>query len=178
MTSAQPKSEGGYDSGYSHCPCFWGTEPGTLVRALESEISDFGGLRVLDAGCGEAKNAAHLAARGANVLAFDVSPLAISNGRIAFGSHSRLDLSVADVRTEPLEDGVYDVVIAYGLLHCLQNRSEIDAVVAKLQGSTAIGGYNLLCAFNDRITDLAAHPGFNPTFVPHAAYCDHYAGGR
>jgi hypothetical protein len=26
--------DGGYDSGYSVCPCFWGSEPGSLVARL------------------------------------------------------------------------------------------------------------------------------------------------
>ena len=67
---------GGYDAGYIACPCFWGRSPGSLVRLLDKYIVDFSGMEVLDAGCGEGKNAAFLSQRGARVRAIDVSEAA------------------------------------------------------------------------------------------------------
>ncbi len=46
---------GGYDDGYRECPCFWGDEPGSLVRVLCDHIGPVRGFAVLDAGCGEGK---------------------------------------------------------------------------------------------------------------------------
>ena len=51
---------GGYDEGYIASDCFWGEEPGSLIRQLGEVLTDFAGLSVLDAGCGEGKNAVHL----------------------------------------------------------------------------------------------------------------------
>ena len=57
--------DGGYDSGYRACPCFWGSDPGSLVSRLATIVPSFTGLQVLDAGCGEGKNAIFLAGKGA-----------------------------------------------------------------------------------------------------------------
>jgi tellurite methyltransferase len=168
----------GYDGGYAECPCFWGETPGSLIRVLETEISDFRGLRVLDAGCGEGKNAAYLAHQGAQVDAFDISSLAVQNGRAAFGTPHGLRWKIADIRAEPLADAAYDVVIAYGLLHCFPDEAQVAAVVRKLHKAVATDGYMIVCAFNDRITDLRAHPGFRPTFLPHGTYVDYFTSWR
>src|ERR1700724_131454 len=108
---------GGYDEGYRKCPCFWGNEPGSYVRELCNLISSVRGCVVLDAGCGEGKNATFLAAGGAVIDALDVSVLAIENGRRHFGDHPRIEWRVGDVREIELSQSHYDVVVAYGLLH-------------------------------------------------------------
>ena len=81
---------GGYDSGYQRCPCFWGRGPGRLVQHLAGFVSDFETLRVLDAGCGEGKNSHFLAMRGAHVRAIDISEAAIANGRNAFNGNGNI----------------------------------------------------------------------------------------
>ncbi len=63
------ENNGGYEPGYQSCDCFWGSELASLVKTLALELGDFKGLKVLDAGCGEGKNAAFLAERGASVTA-------------------------------------------------------------------------------------------------------------
>jgi predicted nicotinamide N-methyase len=57
--------DGGYDDGYSACPCFWGSSPGSLVRALLDNNPLLAGRAVLDLGCGEGKNANAFALAGA-----------------------------------------------------------------------------------------------------------------
>src|SRR5438105_6681125 len=74
---------GGYDDGYSRCACFWGRSPGSLVQRFITNVP-CEGLRVLDLGCGEGKNAYALAHAGAAVTAVDCSELAIANGRTEF----------------------------------------------------------------------------------------------
>ena len=54
---------GGYDEGYSRCPCFWGKSPGSLVRRVISDMSSAQGRQVLDLGCGEGKMHVHLRAQ-------------------------------------------------------------------------------------------------------------------
>ena len=55
-------SGGGYDDGYRNCPCFWGTEPGSLRKSCCAihVVSVSRASPMLDAGCGEGKNAAFL----------------------------------------------------------------------------------------------------------------------
>ncbi len=51
------------------------------MPALLKQIGDIGGLRVLDAGCGEGYLSRILAARGANVTGIDISPALIQMAR-------------------------------------------------------------------------------------------------
>jgi len=76
--------DGGYDDGYTACPCFWGTSPGSLVRVFLDNNPSLEGHTVLDLGCGEGKNANSFALVGASVDAVDCSEFAISNGKRAF----------------------------------------------------------------------------------------------
>ena len=169
---------GGYDDGYRNCLCFWGDEPGSLVRGLCDDVKSVRGLAVLDAGCGEGKNAAFLAAGGAVIDAFDVSDLAIQNGQRHFGDRVGIRWKVGDIRHVDLPNNHYDIVIAYGLLHCLPSPVEVREVVARLQRATRVSGYNIVCVFNDRRQELDAHPGFSPSLLPHADYIDAYASWK
>lgn len=166
---------GGYDDGYRACPCFWGTEPSSLVQLLCNYIPSFSGLRVLDAGCGEGKNSAFLARNGAIVDAVDVSSVAIQNGRRWWAQNPQIRWRVGDIRELVLPDNFYSVVIAYGLLHCLTSDSAVREVTTRFQRATQVGGYHVLCAFNDRRQELHAHPGFSPCLLPHGSYLTLYS---
>lgn len=165
---------GGYDEGYTACPCFWGTNPSSYVRLLESKLGSFTNLKVLDAGCGEGKNATYLANLGAHVLAIDISSAAITNGKATWPERVNLVWQEEDIRIKPLPDHTFDVVIAYGLLHCLRTPKEVDGVIGKLQLATISGGHHVICAFNSRRQDLSGHPGFFPCLLPHTHYLMHY----
>jgi ubiquinone/menaquinone biosynthesis C-methylase UbiE len=166
--------DGGYDRGYEACPCFWGRRPGTLVKALESHVSCVAGLCVLDVGCGEGKNAIYFANQGARVKALDISELALGNARRAWATSCDVTWEAADIRSISLPQSDYDIVVAYGLLHCLKTFREITDVVAKLQRATKPGGYHIICSFNDRFQDLSAHPNFEPCLIDHEQYLGFY----
>ncbi|MFT4048640.1 MAG: methyltransferase domain-containing protein [Solirubrobacterales bacterium] len=170
---------GGYEDGYQAVPCLWGEGPGSLVKiALESGFDPVG-ANVLDVGAGEGKNAVHLADLGADVLAIEVSSTARQNGVTQFGGIPKsVTWRTADVRESKLGEGVFDMAIAYGLTHCMANRDEVFELVEKIQISVRPGGLFVLCAFNDRHQDLTAHPGFEPTLVPHDEYLGSFAGWR
>lgn len=72
--------DGGYDDGYRSVTNFWGPDPGSLVRLLTEAVSPEG-RSVLDLGAGEGKNAYCLASLGADVEAWEVSDVAMANGR-------------------------------------------------------------------------------------------------
>lgn len=171
-------SAGGYDDGYLACPCFWGREPGSLVQEL-AKHRKLEGLNILDAGCGEGKNAVFFARAGAHVLAMDVSPAALTNAAAAWEHQPNVEWRCADIRTTTLGARPFDVCVAYGLLHCLASDPDIQQVVRLLQAATVLGGYNIICAFNDRRQELSqAHPGFGPCLLPHSRYLDMYQGWR
>jgi tellurite methyltransferase len=167
--------DGGYEAGYTACSCFWGTEPGSLVQQFAAEHGRLDGMVVLDAGCGEGKNAAYLQARGATVLAVDVSARAIANAVAAWGEPPGIEWRIGSVSELPLEDSAFDAVVGYGLLHCLASDSEVRRVLRKLRHALKPGGTFLLCAFNARHQDLSAHPGFRPTLLSHSAYVAEFA---
>lgn len=166
--------DGGYDDGYRACPCFWGREAGSLISKFVSEYP-VKGIRVLDAGCGEGKNAVALAELGAEVTAIDCSAAALKNAQSAF-SDARVCWECSDIRTIDLATRSFDIVVAYGLLHCMNSDDEIFSVVRRLQELTAPTGWNIICAFNDREQDLSAHPGFDPCLIAHSSYLRLYEG--
>jgi tellurite methyltransferase len=70
----------------------------------------------------------------------------------------------------------YDLIIMYGLLHCLSSETDISNMITLALRKTLPGGTHILVAFNDGLQDLTAHPHFRPTLVSHAFYCDQYKG--
>jgi tellurite methyltransferase len=170
--------DGGYDTGYRECPCFWGSEPGSLIEKLAEIVPSFKNFSVLDAGCGEGKNSFFLADKGALVDAYDISQLAIEHAEnLKFGHRvENVSFRSQDIRTVDLNAATFDVVIAYGLMHCLADETAIVAMTELLKRSTKNGGHLVLCAFNDRSQDLSAHPGFTPTLLPHTAYLSMFTG--
>ena len=167
------QNDGGYDDGYSACPCFWGATPGSLVRAFLENNTSLAGRTVLDLGCGEGKNANAFALAGATVDAVDCSEFAIANGKRAFGS-SDINWITADAAAYLESSRSYDLVVMYGLLHCLPSAEALSKIINLALRKTARGGTHIVVAFNDGPHDLAAHPHFRPTLVPHAFYCDQY----
>ncbi len=169
---------GGYDYGYRRSPCFWGTTPGSLVRLLVDLVPSFVGLQILDAGCGEGKNAIYLAQLGAIVKAIDVSPLALENAYAAWDVDKRQLCSweLGDVHSIDIPSSFYDVIVAYGLLHCLPNQISVSSVIERFRTGTKLGGYNIIVTFNARRQDLhAAHPGFFPCLLNHTDYVHMYS---
>lgn len=168
---------GPYDNGYRCCDCFWGRSPGSFVRRFISEIGASPGMLVLDLGCGEGKNAHALARLGAHVVAVDSSHLAVSNGKRAF-PHDAIEWVQSDAESYLESAANFDLIIMYGLLHCLPSAQKIQSVIHAAWTKTKRDGHHIVVAFNDGPQDLAAHPGFHPTLVPHHFYLDLYKNGE
>jgi tellurite methyltransferase len=166
---------GGYDEGYAGCPCFWGKSAGSLVRNFISDTPSVRGLRILDLGCGEGKNAYAFARAGANVVAVDCSTLAIANGQREFGN-DKINWVLSDARTYLLDCASFDVIVMYGLLHCLSPLDAITSVISLALHKTHLHGYHIVATFNDGPHDLSAHPGLVPTLAPHDFYVRQYTG--
>ncbi len=163
--------DGGYDAGYRSCSCFWGREPGSVLRSLQNQI-DFRAAETLDAGCGEGKNAVWLAARGSRVTAVDVSRRALANAARAW-PESEVKWIEADITEFEMPPQYYDIIIAYGLMHCL-TKELIHLLIDRFQNVTKIGGIHVIVTFNDRYQDLAGHPEFKPTLMSHQYYTGRY----
>jgi 2-polyprenyl-3-methyl-5-hydroxy-6-metoxy-1,4-benzoquinol methylase len=147
-----------------------------MVKRLLETCPEINGRRVLDAGCGEGKNAHALALAGAQVTAVDCSALALRNARAAWPEDS-IEWVEADASGVRWPARTFDIVIAYGLLHCLLNRCDIKSLVSCLQNATKCGGHHVICTFNSRRQDLGdAHRGFEPCLLSHDDYLAFYAG--
>jgi len=165
---------GGYEDGYANCDCFWGTSPGSLIRTFIESNPRLDGLRILDLGCGEGKNAAALARAGARVIAVDCSSRALDNGRHAFADE-KIEWHLSDAHSFLTMKDCFDAIVMYGLLHCLPSSGEITSLIQLALERTRTGGYQFVVAFNNGPHDLTAHPRFSPTLLPHAFYLQRYA---
>jgi SAM-dependent methyltransferase len=129
----------------------------------------------LDLGCGEGKNAAAFASAGALVDAVDCSPQGIANGREVF-AHSSINWFVADAVDYLKGARSYDIIIMYGLLHCLPSPKQIAETIDLAICRTTNSGRHFVVAFNDGPHDLSAHPDLSPTLLSHKFYLAQYAG--
>jgi 2-polyprenyl-3-methyl-5-hydroxy-6-metoxy-1,4-benzoquinol methylase len=170
------ETNGGYDDGYEAVTGFWGTMPGSLVREYLA-THDVAGLRVLDVGAGEGKNATAFARAGANVMAVECSATAIQNGQQLFP-----DAAIAWAHRDALEidypKSSYDIVISYGLTHCLPSETTACRLVRSLQAALVPGGTFILVSFNSGSHDLSAHPRFEPLLLDHAWFVEMFEGWR
>ena len=167
-------SDGGYDDGYKTCGCFWGTSPGSLILKLEKTQYDFIDKQILDVGCGEGKNAAYLAQKGAFVDAYDISKYALRNAHKLCNGHQRINLVQADVTKSKFKKSNYDLIVAYGLLHCLKREDQINELMTNLFKSLKSTGFFILCAFNTRKQNLKAHPDLKPLLLNHEAILSYF----
>ncbi|MCC5984758.1 MAG: magnesium protoporphyrin IX methyltransferase [Rhodobacteraceae bacterium] len=92
---------------------------------------DLRGARVLDAGCGTGAGAAALAARGAEVLAIDISPklVGIAEARLPEGLPGRVEFHAGDMLDPAL--GRFDAVIAMDSL-IYYTRPDLEAALTAL----------------------------------------------
>lgn len=164
---------GGYDDGYRACPRFWPSRVASALEALAQE-ADLQGLKVLDLGCGEGTNAAWLADKGCQVTAVEISPTALQHAEQLW---PQADVRWVHADSTDLDLGIdeFDLIMAYGLLHCLSTDA-IPLLVQRMQAATRPRGWNVLAIFNDRSQDLTGHPGFRPTLLPHEYYLSLYEG--
>ena len=101
------------------------------------------GLRVLDIGCGQGRDALFIARMGHSVVGVDISPSGIIGLETATAAE-RLDIEgfVADIRSfKPA--GAFDVVLIDRTLHMLSETDRLD-VLEGLLGHVAENGYVLI----------------------------------
>ncbi len=99
------------------------------------------GLRVLSLGVGDGRKEALLAPHVASVEGVDVSGVAIdlAQARLARAGCGSVRLTCADALAVELPPGAYDVVLAIGLLHHLDD-ARVEALLARILGWLKPGG--------------------------------------
>jgi ubiquinone/menaquinone biosynthesis C-methylase UbiE len=89
---------------------------------LFAQLIPLKGKQVLDYGCGHGENACLLAALGAEVTAFDLSPLSIAKARRRAELHGlaeRIHFSVCAAGELPYPSASFDLVTGFAILHHL-----------------------------------------------------------
>ena len=138
---------GPYDVFYENMDEVWPSKPGRMVIAA-TELAANG--RALDAGCGDGKNAIYLTSRGWHVDAFDISVKAEAacHRRCMAAQTTNCNVFRADARTIELSGQVYDLIVAYGLYHCLSDLGLAQAH-RRLSDSLRVNGLFAIATFND-----------------------------
>jgi len=147
----------------------------TMRAAMLARLpEDLRGARVLDAGCGAGQMTAELAARGAEVLACDISPalVDIARERLGYSQKSRVRFHAGDMLDPAL--GHFDHVVA---MDSLIYYAEADLARA-LDGLTARSARGVVFTVAPRTALLMAmwragrlfpRADRSPTMVPHSA---------
>lgn len=150
-------------------------QPPVRAAALEGKFG-VAGTTILDCGAGAGDNANWLAARGYNVLGFDLSPSAVATAReraaeeatrdaitaaagsVDFIEASATDLaSSSDVQSRAKEVGGFEVVLDSAMLHCLDDDAQ-RAYIEGLRDVTRVGGRLYLGCFSDANPDPWSNP--------------------
>ena len=134
-----------------------------LDRWLPVVLARAGGAPVLEVGCGHGDDTAALAAAGLRVLAFDLSPVAVSVAKVRVPSAT---IECRDIR-DPLPQQACELggVIASLSLHYF-TWVETLAIGQRLHGALRPGGV-LLCRLNsteDSNFGARGHPEIEPNF--------------
>jgi len=139
-----------YDKTFSEDATAHGGEPMPLVHLMERSITSGD---VLDIGAGAGRNSLYLASRGFNVLATDISAVAIKNIRAKAQAESiALQTDICDIAEAELARDV-DVVICANVLHHL-HADDAVSVIKKVQQRTRPRGFNIITNFTRSGDDL------------------------
>lgn len=111
-------------------------------------------MKLLDAGCGNGRNAYYLMQAGVKVYGADVSEKAIQDiKQLAKDLAPTLpgrNFIVADLENLPFEDAAFDVVICSAVLHFARSEAHFKTIVAELWRVLIPGGM-LFCRFSTTI---------------------------
>jgi ubiquinone/menaquinone biosynthesis C-methylase UbiE len=105
-----------------------------LLEFVRTEIARCPRLRILDVGCGAARNATPMAAKGGTVVGTDVSwpMLVAARRRVATeGVAGRVALVRATMDYLPLRDANVDLVVAHGIWNLARSAAEFRRAVAE-----------------------------------------------
>lgn len=144
-TELDPVRDGGGVQGTSRA--FWERSTDTYLgspeyydrraEVLERVLVECGPWgRGVDVGCGEGRFTIQAAAHVGRMEGTDIGPALIEQAR---SHNSPVTFSVADV-TDPLEAGVYDLVMALGVTSCLTDDDVLAAMLANVHAALKSDG--------------------------------------
>ena len=99
-----------YEKWYAKEDYFWGTEPNELCHELIKLLPPAPGIKVLDIGCGEGKDAVFMASQGYDVYAFDITENGIAKTkRLAETNNVKVNAFVADINDFKIDE-TFDII--------------------------------------------------------------------
>jgi cyclopropane fatty-acyl-phospholipid synthase-like methyltransferase len=141
---------------YSGTDYYWGTEPNGFAERSLGFLDGREGLRAVDLGAGEGRDAVLFAERGLNTLAVDISPNGLEKAeRLARERGVELETRQGDVNSLKLEGG-FDLVYSIGTVQYIEpdNRAQRFEHFKEI---TEPGGIHALLTFVEH-PDVAPAP--------------------
>jgi SAM-dependent methyltransferase len=139
-----------------------------LLSYAREERARHGRLRVLDLGCGAARNAAALAREGASVVGVDAAPPMLEAARrrcAAAGVAGRVLLLQASMDRLPLAPASVDLVVAHGIWNLARSGAEMRRAVAEAARVARPGAGLFLFTFSRGTLPPDAPPVPGESFV-------------
>lgn len=130
-----------YDKLYRDTPDALGAPTKALLEAFRDHLAP--GARVLDAGCGQGRDALPLARMGHEVVGVDLSPKGVADMVAAAQAEGLWDTGVAADLTGYTPDGAFDALLFDRTLHMLAVEDR-HAVLARFLAHLKSGGLLLL----------------------------------
>ena len=141
---------------------------GVLLEYARAELARCPGLRVLDLGCGAARNAGPLAAAGARVVGLDLArPMLEAARRRIVGEDldARVALLVASMGPLPLRDASVDLVVAHGIWNLARSGAEFRQALGEGARVARPGAGLFVFTFSRATLPDDAQPVPGETFV-------------
>lgn len=129
MTQTSRWDEAGIVGSFSTAPANQ-----VLLAFVRTEMARCRTLRILDVGCGAARNAAPMAASGGTVIGTDISWPMLEGARRRVASErvaARVGLVRASMDDLPLNDASVDLVVAHGIWNLARSAGEFRRAVAE-----------------------------------------------
>jgi ubiquinone/menaquinone biosynthesis C-methylase UbiE len=139
-----------------------------LLEFVRLELARLPGLRILDVGCGAARNAAPMAALGGTVIGTDVSwPMLVGARRRAASEAvaARVDLVRASMDRLPIENSSPALVVAHGIWNLARSAAEFRRAVAEAARVARPGAGLFLFTFSRNTLPAGAPPVRGEPFV-------------
>ncbi len=138
----------------------------TLMQFMTDERSRRPIRRVLDIGCGAARNAGPLADAGLEVLGTDLSwPMLVAARSRPRSKQGCLDLALSPMEILPVQDRSFDVVVAHGIWNLAPSGALFRRAVREAARASRPGASLFLFTFSRHTLSEGALPVPGETFV-------------